>query len=421
MRPILRVVLSAFLIFSLTPASADIKFVQTETQGSGLTLSEAINNALLEAISQVNGKSLKGQSILQTTEISATDGENSAYLSSEAYAKKIEERTQGSVKDYRLVSKMETDAGWSATVNARIAKFILSASASRKSIAIFPVRFSQSSYRILGNRVAEDRIAERLDQELTNYLTQTRKFAILDRQYVRETAREKQMIQDGKTPVEDMARLGQQLAADFVLVGTLQGLGYENIVKKSRASDRTYTTGFGRAELAFRVIDVATQQIAVSDTLTVSTDKAARSAQSALVSLIDPLSRKISDRIHEQIYPVLVVNVVGDQLVLGQGGDSLVAGERYEIFKYGKKTFDPYTGEFLGWTEEPVGIVEIDRVTPKQGYASVVTSTEDLAQNFDVRKYVLRGKVNQPRSNAKAEVRKVKERKRNDLGNDDDW
>jgi curli biogenesis system outer membrane secretion channel CsgG len=416
-----RKILFVTLLFSLTPAVADIKYVQTETQGTGVTLSEAINNALLEAISQINGKSLKGQSILQSAELSVTDGESSAYLASEAYGKRIEEQTQGSVKDYRLVDKTETDSGWFVKVTARIAKFERSASAARKSIAIVPLRFSQSGYTILGNWVRTDRIAKRLDQELTNYLTQTRKFAILDRRYVQETAGEKQIIEDGKTPAEDMARLGQQLAADFVFVGTLQGLGYENITNKSRASDRTYQTGFGRAELAFRVIDVATQQIAVSDTMTVSTDKAAGSTQAALLGLIRPLSRKISDRIHEQIYPVLVVNVVGEQLVLGQGGDTLVAGEQYEIFKYGEKTFDPYTDEFLGWTEEPVGIVEIDRVTPKQAYADVERSTEDIARNFEVRKYVIRGKVSQPVASSKVEVRKLKKRTREDLGNDDDW
>lgn len=417
--PRLFIVIVAFAFSQ--PSLAGIEYVVKETQGRGVSLSEAINSALLEAIGQVNGKQLKGESAMQTVEVSEVDGEESSYYSSEAFAKKIEESTQGTVKDYHLVKKNQTDVGWAVTVQARIAKYKQSASASRKRIAIMPVRLMASSYSLSGGSVAAENVSVSVNQALADYLTQTRKFAVLDREYMQETLGEKDLIRSDQTPAEDSARLGQQLSADYVLVGTLRALAYSEIEKASRVSDKTFTTGFGRAELGFRLINVATQQVAVSDTATVKITDAPLSSSQALSKLSQAIGKKVSQRIHSQIYPVLVVEVSNGSLILGQGGDALLVGEKYKLYKYGKKTHDPYTGEYLGRAEDYVGVVKIDRVTPKQAYASVVEANEKVSENFAVRKYILREKVGVASNAAGKNLKEFRKNKREELDNDDDW
>ena len=417
----LKRVFYVLLILSAQPGQGELEYIVKETQGRGTALSEAINDALLEAIGQVNGKQLKGETSRATEEVSEVEGKESSYYSSEAFAQKIQERTEGAVKDYRLVQKRETETGWEVVVRARIAKYEKSPSSSRKRIAIMPVRLMADSYTLSGEPVSKEKVSVAVNQKLSDYLTQTRKFSILDREYMRETLGEKELIRSDQTPAEDTARLGQQLAADYVLVGTLRALAYSEIEEKSRASNRVYTKGAGRAELGFRLINVATQQVAVSDTATVKISEAPLSGSRALSNLAEALGEKISHRIHSQIYPVLVVAVNDERLVLGQGGDGLARGERYKLYKYGEKTRDPYTGEVLGRVEEYVGKVQIERVTEKQAYARVVESKENVSDNFAVRKYILRERIADTEENPGKELQKFKDNKREQLKNDDDW
>ncbi|MFT7492323.1 MAG: hypothetical protein ACI80S_001923, partial [Pseudohongiellaceae bacterium] len=81
----------------------------------------------------------------------------------------------------------------------------------------------------------------------------------------------------------------------------------------------------------------------------------------------------------QRIYPIRVVDVSGDQIVLNAGGNSLTQGMILDVFKEGKKIVDPYTGESLGKTEKKVGEVQVTRVNSKVTYARHIDGAQILS------------------------------------------
>ncbi|MBI77461.1 MAG: hypothetical protein CMM53_06735, partial [Rhodospirillaceae bacterium] len=58
-------------------------------------------------------------------------------------------------------------------------------------------------------------------------------------------------------------------------------------------------------------------------------------------------------------FPITVLNVDGELLTLGQGGDTVRSGGVYNLVRLGKRMTDPHTGESLGRTETRVGSVKV--------------------------------------------------------------
>ncbi|MCQ6261955.1 CsgG/HfaB family protein [Alcanivorax sp. MM125-6] len=403
-------------------AWAEVEYVEVRTQGRAASLPVAINSALLEALARVNGKALAGDTSMLSVEASEVTSESESYYASEAFARSIQERTEGAVSDYRLLDQhRDADGLWVVEVSARIAKFQRAAAAERLAIAVVPLRVERGNFAVAGARVGAERVRSAVGRGIADFLTQTRKFAVLDRDYADATDGERRLIQAGETPVEDMARLGQTLAADYVLAGTLSHFDYTVVEHVTKASGRRYTTASGRAEVGFRVIDTATRQIAVSDTVNVRLSDDGLSADQAISRLSRRLGQALAERIQTRIYPLMVVAISNGELVVGQGGDTLSTGEVYKLYEYGDKTYDPYTKEYLGRTERYVGTVRVNRVTPKTAYASVVDANEDVLAGFETRKYILRGKVAAPKPQPAREVRQTRDQHRERLRNDDDW
>ena len=61
-----------------------------------------------------------------------------------------------------------------------------------------------------------------LTQSLVSYLVQTRKFTVLDREYMNDVDNELSMIKNNQTNIEEKVKLGQKLFSDYILVGTLE-------------------------------------------------------------------------------------------------------------------------------------------------------------------------------------------------------
>ena len=122
-------------------AHAGVKTVSMVTEGTGLTLHEAINNALVEAIGRVNGKSIESEKVTASMQVSVSDGNDEAYLFSEGYLGLVKEATKGAVSGYELVSKEQVGAHrWVVSIRSEVAKYERLQAASRKRIAIMPIR-----------------------------------------------------------------------------------------------------------------------------------------------------------------------------------------------------------------------------------------------------------------------------------------
>jgi curli biogenesis system outer membrane secretion channel CsgG len=385
------------LAFSTVLLNGQITYKEVEAEGNGKSLGVAVTNALAEAVGMVNGRSIESQTSLKQLEASSFANGKEDYVSSEAFKSAVKSATKGTVSSYEIISSKKEGGLFFAKVRASVAKLKLSASANRKRIAVFPLRTGKKGFRI-GNLLGDkERISRLFSQGISTNLVQSRRFTVLDREYLAEQLAEKANIILGDVKTEEMARLGQELAADMILVGTIEDFGVETKTIRMQISNRTVTTQQAFVNFGYRILDVATKQIKFADVMELKLDPSALQAASslggegALESAICRLaSEKISIKILEAIYPVVIVSARGEYLTLGQGGNNMQKGDKMEIFYYGDPIIDPYTKESLGREEIPIGLIEITRVNSKTSSARYVDGDFDIGGNFAPKKFLCR-------------------------------
>lgn len=389
------VLISAFVF----PAHAgSVNSVRIEVSGEGHNYQMALNNALVEAIGQVNGKHLDSSKISLSVDVNVETNDASEYFSADAYQSLIYERTQGAVKSYEILDSNEQDGVWLVELSVEVAKYKNSKSANRKRVVILPTLPVKSVYRLGGSSLTGSEFSQTLDHELSDYLVQTRKYAVLDRQSNSELDKELSLSLSGQTPIEEAARLGQKLMADFIITGKLSNAYFNVKTKKMRTSDKEYQIGSGKASYSYKLIEVATSQIFFSDSVDVDINNddinmESDSAESISFWISKKIAEKVVSVLNNQIYPLSIIAKNNNEFILSEGGKVVKEGDQYRIYKRGEKIYDPYTGEFSGYQESYCCLIKITRVKPKQSYAVLLEGEGNIPDNISAKQLVAREKV----------------------------
>lgn len=398
-------------------ARAQLEFVNVETKGVGDSLQEAVNAAVAEAIGRVNGKSVAASNAINKITKSASDGKSKSYQSSTDMQRQFSEATNGVVDSYRVLSETQNARGqYVVTVDARIAKLKLSASASRLKIAVIPFTGPEAFARNFSNA-------------LVGKLVGSRRFTVLDRQNMADIAGERSVATtNALTPVSELARLGSTLAADYIVVGQVEDVDSQVREVYFPTIKKTFKIPEGKATVNFKIIDVATSQVKFADNSILGFDResfekaiGAGMRPNADIAMAEIASSKIGTQILDAIYPIMIVAVNRGVFTLNQGGDLVEAGAIYGVYERGPKVYDPYTKESLGRPESKVGELKVERVTPKMSSASLSKGDLSLFKEFKTGKFVCRLEKSAP-SRAQQNERKVREKiKKKKSEYDDDW
>jgi TolB-like protein len=419
--------------FSLTSFSfsqGKIIFKEVFVTGIGQSQEEAVNNALAEAISSVNGKNVQTQTIIKimggeaipkpknekqeksldaNVEYIGKTLENIARIAkgvsekdqtkksdpkeeekakapqyTQSYIKKLIDETKGGVKTYQILEKKKNEQGWiEVKIRAEVASFELPPEASRVRVAVFP-------FKVFNAQGDKEKLQRLINQEINNYFVQTKKFAILDRSYLEEVAKEKSKILDGSAPAIEMAKIGNEISADFIIVGSVEDFKTEKNVTKILTDESTQIVRESVIlNLNYRVLDVTTKQISNSDTIKLKISSKG-GPNEAMSEVALRAARNLGEEVLFSIYPVLVEKIDGPDLYLGQGGKQFKNGDVYEIFEKGDKIYDSYTKEAIGNIESPKGKVQIVSVTSNMSKARSTEKGVDFSTNFTPGKYLLR-------------------------------
>ncbi len=414
--------LSIFLLlfFSFNTLKAQsLEYVRVESESTGLSVKEAIDSALVQAIERVNGKSMESASLLKSTESLEQKNNDSDYLFSQEYQEEIKSKSKGQIKEYKILSKnkMPDSSLWVVKVSATIAKYKASKSAKRKRIAVVPIQARVGCCNTMGAAVNPNFASQELSRALSNSLVQSRKFTVLDRDYIKERTSEKNVL-SGDVPSEELAKLGQELFSDYILVGTITSANAKEIVKSMRTNDMTFQEMQGVLQVSYRIIDVPTSQVKFSSNATINISNTElksegitnqNSNSEIMYSMINVGAKKIGENILNAIFPILVESIKGKVVVLGQGGESVRRGQQMQLILRGDKILDSYTKESLGRTEEVIGTVKITSVTPKQSYGNIINSTVDnLEELFKPKMMLVRPFTDELKKEARKEKIKTK-------------
>jgi curli biogenesis system outer membrane secretion channel CsgG len=384
-RKLSRFIFSCVILCLTFSVQASIKYVTVDTNGTGASEQAAINDALVNAISEVNGVEVAAKIHLQTSEKS----DQNSIETNESFQQAINKESKGLIKEYTVLNRQESDLSnglWSAKVRVTIAKFVASKQVNRLRIAILPFKPNESIPQ--WKKPAE--FQNKITQDLVSYMTQTRKFAILDRENVDIQQKELSMLRNGQAPVEELAKLGQRLSTDYIIVGSIDDIHYLKNEKQLKVSGKTITTVKQGARVSFRVIDVATGQVKFSDSL----DKILHTSRSGVsVSVVSKkAATDVGNTILNAIYPIRVEAVQDTKVYLGQGGTTLRQGDEYTLVMLGNVLKDSYTGESLGREEKQIGTVRITVVQAKQSQGKITQSHIDVARLFKPGDFIIRPK-----------------------------
>ena len=407
-----------FLSFFITSKIlAEIKFKEVVVTGVGQSLEEATNNAFAEAISMVNGKNVQTKTIIKVLsgeplpKKPESQGENANFFAkilvqltdsskekkeekpekkdekkpeySQSYIKELIDETKGGIKSYEILKKTKDKKGWhQVKIKAEVAFFELPKEAMRTRIAVFPFRL----YEIQSDK---ERFQRLLDQNINDYLVQTKKFTMLDRTFIEEVAKEQKTILDGKTPAIEMAKIGNEISADFILVGSVEDFSIEEKVTKILSSDQEIKRNVASIYLSYRLLDVATKQINNSNTLELQIP-IKESVKKADMKAISEVSTILGEEILFSIYPVLIEKISNGEIYLGLGGKQFKKGQQYEVFEKGEKIIDSYTNEVIGNVETSVSKIEISSVSSGYSKAKFLDQENKLSEPVETGKYIVR-------------------------------
>ena len=385
------IIINLFLLLFSNFAYTQITYVEINAKGKAESYEIALKKALKEAISKVNGVTLKTESVLETIDKSLTTNEGSSASLGRDLKEKISEKSGGSIKSFDILKEYEDANGLQVVeIRATVAKYKLSKTANRKRMAIVPFRVNLNEISIFGKRGFDDadNLIKFINQEFTNYFVQTRKFTILDREFDKEIAAELMNL-DNSEKIEDQVKIGQKLFADYIIVGRLDFLVLEKIEKKFLTSDKILKKEIGTLNFSYRVIDVPTGQIKYSSKVALEVD--IKKQTQPIPYLFNLTAQEAGLEIMYAIYPILVEKIEDDLLYLGQGGNQIKVDDNFTIYeRTDSKIKDTYTGETLGNVEKVVGKATIIDSNAKFSVAQITEQKYDLSEDFKPRKYMVK-------------------------------
>ncbi len=389
-----------------TPDVGKLESVRTTASGLGATAGEAMTQAMQMALLQINGAVIQAESSSEKYGLNISLNQDSASLRANAFAELIQQKSGGVIQNLKVISLEEPSLlppkRYKATIEADIAKFKPSADMQKLKVVVGPVIFSQQNLAMGDRSVPSAQVAAALRQRVSDALVQTGRFAVLDREFSPEIEQELDMISSGQAPSAELTKLSQAASADLVWSARISTFAYNRHARQLRTSDRELVSYSGGWSLSQKMVNVATRQVTLSDSLrgaapdrAASTLGAAVNGEQILANMTDEAAKAIVSSILQRTFPVMVVARDGSNVVLSQGGQSIREGARYAMAAMGNEIKDPQTGQSLGRMESPCCELVIDRVTANLSYGHLENMRIDLetipASGLQVRNEIKQG------------------------------
>jgi len=350
---------SLFLICSLFLSGAfaqtKINYVDVVVNGTGASESAAINNALVNGLSQISGQYMSASDKSELSQkLEIIEGNEKEEIK-ENFSEEINSFTKGVIKQFKVLKVNKENMLFKARVQMTIPTYNEGFDAKKIKIAVLPFK----ALNEIDTSTAEKEVG-RWRRELEEGLVQTRKFQVIDKDYGDLLTKELNSYNSADYKIEELMRFGRKIGADYVLTGTL----ITGMKSKLNPDKQKY-------KVSLRIIDLATSQIKFA--------KKVSDVQKAIRQIIDA------------IYPIPVIDINGRSVTIGIGGDMLVVGDIFELVELGKVLKDPYTGEKLGYQETTVSDVEIEKIYSKTTKAQIINEKVDLDEiEFKSGKFILR-------------------------------
>ncbi|MBO1518154.1 CsgG/HfaB family protein [Oceanisphaera pacifica] len=332
-----------------------------QVNGFGATERLAVENALIEAISQVNGVDIKNSQQVEQL-LHKKNGETETMTHTQRNGSVA---AKGMVDSYDILSKDCNGEGCRVRLHVNVIHYKaagLSAD-SRRKLAILPFT---------------GRHGATFSSELQELYTQSRRFAVLERSQNEAYRQEKALWESADTGLAEKARMGQVLGLDYILVGQVEQANTRRWSKNIELTGEVKHYASSALRVRYQLIEVPTRQVKWSDSVSL------KAGNGNLNGLINKAVKNIFQQTMDNIYPLRLISVKGKRVIINQGGKTLKVGSYFSVFDLGEKLVDPYTGEVLGQDESEIGKIRITKVQPKLAYAELVEGDSSLLEKNQI-------------------------------------
>ena len=373
---------ASLLLMAGNAAIADTEIRTVVVEGRGATREAAMVDGFAEALRQVNGvkvdlsRELTG--VFSESAEQSGKGTTKTTTVSSVQSERVRTASKGAIRSYSIDSIGRDPGGeWSVHLRAEVASYRPPPNASRRrKIVVLPFGTIDTSFPYANGRLSATTVRDDLLNAVNRNFIHSRKFDVLSREDSGALKGERDLITE-ESPVEEIAKLGQTLGADYLVCGSIRGFSItgDNRYSPPELLGATITVDF-------RIVMVATAQMKWADSVFLTLDDDALDAcggntQTAYRHLIADAGRGIVSSVLENIYPIAVLSINGiGELVLDQGAGLVQPGDLYDVFQLGDELIGR-NGESLGREETRIASIRIVRSDPKLSYGRVVTGKDD--------------------------------------------
>jgi len=335
LKTFLTLILSSIFLFGAS------KTIYLEVDGFGNSRDEAVRDALIEAIQQTKGVSINSKRVFskKLKQESSLNGNATQKIDiAKLNNHRVKEITKGLVDSYRIIDIAKISSReYKAKLSVKILQYasVGLSNKNRRKIAILPFRTNTNSYKILNKNYLSTNISSMLSQALTTDITQSRKFAVVDRTYTDDIDSELNLINSNKVPLSQKIKLGQRLGADYILVGTIESASINHKTYTNRSTSQITSNYIANFVVAYRIIVVGTSQVKWSDTALVKMKlKNTLVKEIMLQKAINHVSSNITKKLLQNIYPIKIAKITQNgNVILNQGGSLIHKDDIYDILK----------------------------------------------------------------------------------------
>ena len=366
-----------------------------ETKGRGVNRDEAIKKALYEAVARTKGVQLRSgqfeygyRSATSDIDRKETGGKTVEFdaVSVQGEGSTLKTDTEGLVKTYEVLNEKKLDDNtYEVTLKVWVYDYEPPDKTDRLKIAVMPIRTLQESYRFGDIIISSWYISRELSQKLAQALTETNKFAVLDRDYIQEFANERNLMASSNASLEEKVKLGQVLGVDYMLVGTIADARLMKKTKTSSAIGYPISEYKAVFNFEYRLIVGPTRQLKLAEIVDISleNDEVKKLVEKwepkdldykeLTSNLISKVADQVVETIIDRLYPIRIASIdETGRIIINQGGKRITEGLVLEVFNQGKEIMDSDTNESLGKMETLVATIQVDKVTPSFSYAKLV-------------------------------------------------
>jgi curli biogenesis system outer membrane secretion channel CsgG len=366
-----------------------------EVIGRGRNRDEAVKNALYRAVEQVRGVRVDSSNYELGFRSSGVGVGNDGPGRRRIEFDSVDVTTDGTVytteigglvRSYNVLDEKQIDQNtYEVTVQVAVYDYGARGRTGRVKIALMPAKTQQDNYGFLNQIISGDTLSSLFSQRLVAGLTQTNKFAVLDRESIVDFTMEKEMLFSFDAPLGEQAKLAETLGADYLLAGTITQAEIERIDRYLSAANYTTRKFKARFNFDYRLVDSSTKQVVLASTAQkyLEDEQVRRLAdeqnpaewdsaqvRDAFISLV---ANDVIAAIIDRVYPIAVAAVQEDgRIILNQGGQRMKNGMLLDVYTMGREVFDNDTGESLGRIESHVATIKIQKVAHTMSIAKVV-------------------------------------------------